>query len=362
MPALEKQLKDAEAAAEKHNSDNSMVHDTVTENEIADIVGKWTGIPVSRLMEGEREKLLRLDEIIHKRVVGQDEAVRLVTEAIQRSRAGIADPNRPIGSFLFLGPTGVGKTELAKSLADCLFDDEHNLVRIDMTEYMEKFSVSRLIGAPPGYVGYDEGGQLTEAVRRKPYSVVLFDEVEKAHPDVFNILLQILDDGRITDSQGRTVDFKNTVIILTSNLGSDIILNDLEQRRAEGSNELSEDARKQIDLLLKSKFRPEFLNRLDEIVYYKSLTKDETRKIVDLQLEDLRKRMDEGKHLKLDVTTAAKDFIIDSSYDSVYGARPIKRFIQSRVETLIAKAIIQGSYTEGATLTVDYDGTGLVLR
>ena len=362
LPALEKQLKDAEAAAEKHTGDNSMVHDTVTENEIADIVGKWTGIPVSRLMEGEREKLLRLDEIIHKRVVGQDEAVRLVTEAIQRSRAGIADPNRPIGSFLFLGPTGVGKTELAKSLADCLFDDEHNLVRIDMTEYMEKFSVSRLIGAPPGYVGYEEGGQLTEAVRRKPYSVVLFDEVEKAHPDVFNILLQVLDDGRITDSQGRTVDFKNTVIILTSNLGSDIILNDLEQRRAEGSNELSEDARKQIDLLLKSKFRPEFLNRLDEIVYYKSLTKDETRKIVDLQLEDLRKRMDEGKHLKLDVTTAAKDFIIDSSYDSVYGARPIKRFIQSRVETLIAKAIIQGSYTEGATLTVDYDGTGLVLR
>ena len=362
LPALEKQLKDAEAAAEKHNSDNSMVHDTVTENEIADIVGKWTGIPVSRLMEGEREKLLRLDEIIHKRVVGQDEAVRLVTEAIQRSRAGIADPNRPIGSFLFLGPTGVGKTELAKALAQALFDDERNMVRIDMTEYMEKFSVSRLIGAPPGYVGYEEGGQLTEAVRRKPYSVVLFDEVEKAHPDVFNILLQVLDDGRITDSQGRTVDFKNTVIILTSNLGSDIILNDLEQRRAEGSNELSADARKQIDLLLKSKFRPEFLNRLDEIVYYKSLTKDETRKIVDLQLEDLRHRMDEGKHLKLDVTTAAKDFIIDSSYDSVYGARPIKRFIQSRVETLIAKAIIQGSYPEGATLTVDYDGTSLVLR
>ena len=362
LPALEKQLKDAEAAAEKHNSDNSMVHDTVTENEIADIVGKWTGIPVSRLMEGEREKLLRLDEIIHKRVVGQDEAVRLVTEAIQRSRAGIADPNRPIGSFLFLGPTGVGKTELAKALAQALFDDERNMVRIDMTEYMEKFSVSRLIGAPPGYVGYEEGGQLTEAVRRKPYSVVLFDEVEKAHPDVFNILLQVLDDGRITDSQGRTVDFKNTVIILTSNLGSDIILNDLEQRRAQGSNELSDEARKQIDLLLKSKFRPEFLNRLDEIVYYKSLTKDEMRKIVDLQLNDLRKRMDEGKHLKLEVTTAAKDFIIDSAYDSVYGARPIKRFIQSRVETLIAKAIIQGSYAEGNTLTVDYDGSALVLR
>ena len=362
LPALEKQLKDAEAAAEKHNSDNSMVHDTVTENEIADIVGKWTGIPVSRLMEGEREKLLRLDEIIHKRVVGQDEAVRLVTEAIQRSRAGIADPNRPIGSFLFLGPTGVGKTELAKALAQALFDDERNMVRIDMTEYMEKFSVSRLIGAPPGYVGYEEGGQLTEAVRRKPYSVVLFDEVEKAHPDVFNILLQVLDDGRITDSQGRTVDFKNTVIILTSNLGSDIILNDLEQRRAQGTNELSDEAKHQIDLLLRSKFRPEFLNRLDEIVYYKSLTKDEMRKIVDLQLADLRGRMDEGKHLNLDVTTAAKDYIIDSAYDSVYGARPIKRFIQSRVETLIAKAIIQGRYAEGSTLTVDYDGNALVLK
>ena len=361
LPALERQLAEAEKKSEERKS-NTMVHDTVTEEEIANIVAKWTGIPVAKLREGEREKILHLGELLHKRVIGQDEAVQKVTEAILRSRAGIADPNRPIGSFLFLGPTGVGKTELAKSLAECLFDDEHNIVRIDMTEYMEKFSVSRLIGAPPGYVGYDEGGQLTEAVRRKPYSVVLFDEVEKAHPDVFNILLQVLDDGRITDSQGRTVDFKNTVIILTSNLGSDIILNDLEQRRAEGSNELSEDARKQIDLLLKSKFRPEFLNRLDEIVYYKSLTKDETRKIVDLQLEDLRKRMDEGKHLKLDVTTAAKDFIIDSSYDSVYGARPIKRFIQSRVETLIAKAIIQGGYTEGATLTVDYDGTGLVLR
>ena len=264
--------------------------------------------------------------------------------------------------IFFVGPTGVGKTELTKALASFLFDSEKAMIRIDMSEYMEKHSVARLIGAPPGYVGYDQGGYLTEAVRRRPYSVILFDEVEKAHPDVFNVLLQVLDDGRMTDGQGRTVDFKNTVIILTSNLGSDIILNDLEQRRAEGSNELSEDARKQIDLLLKSKFRPEFLNRLDEIVYYKSLTKDETRKIVDLQLEDLRKRMDEGKHLKLDVTTAAKDFIIDSSYDSVYGARPIKRFIQSRVETLIAKAIIQGSYTEGATLTVDYDGTGLVLR
>ena len=361
LPQLQKQLEEEEkiAAAKK---EDSLLRDRVTDEEIARIVARWTGIPVEKLVEGEREKLLHLADVLHKRVIGQDEAVTKVSEAILRSRAGIANPNRPIGSFLFLGPTGVGKTELAKALAQALFDDERNMVRIDMTEYMEKFSVSRLIGAPPGYVGYEEGGQLTEAVRRKPYSVVLFDEVEKAHPDVFNILLQVLDDGRITDSQGRTVDFKNTVIILTSNLGSDIILNDLEQRRAEGSNELSEDARKQIDLLLKSKFRPEFLNRLDEIVYYKSLTKDETRKIVDLQLEDLRKRMDEGKHLKLDVTTAAKDFIIDSSYDSVYGARPIKRFIQSRVETLIAKAIIQGSYPEGATLTVDYDGTGLVLR
>ena len=361
LPQLQKQLEEEEKIAATKKED-SLLRDRVTDEEIARIVARWTGIPVEKLVEGEREKLLHLDDVLHKRVIGQDEAVTKVSEAILRSRAGIANPNRPIGSFLFLGPTGVGKTELAKALAQALFDDERNMVRIDMTEYMEKFSVSRLIGAPPGYVGYEEGGQLTEAVRRKPYSVVLFDEVEKAHPDVFNILLQVLDDGRITDSQGRTVDFKNTVIILTSNLGSDIILNDLEQRRANGSNELSEDARKQIDLLLRSKFRPEFLNRLDEIVYYKSLTKDEMRKIVDLQLNDLRKRMDEGKHLKLEVTTAAKDFIIDSAYDSVYGARPIKRFIQSRVETLIAKAIIQGSYTEGATLTVDYDGTGLVLR
>ena len=361
LPELQKELA-ALSKKDENGNDNVMLKEEVDEEDIAKVVSTWTGIPVARLGTGERAKLVHLEEILHEHVIGQDEAVKAVSEAVIRARAGIKDPNRPIGSFIFLGPTGVGKTELAKTLAEVLFDDERNMVRIDMTEYMEKFSVSRLIGAPPGYVGYEEGGQLTEAVRRKPYSVVLFDEVEKAHPDVFNILLQVLDDGRITDSQGRTVDFKNTVIILTSNLGSDIILNDLEQRRAEGSNELSEDARKQIDLLLKSKFRPEFLNRLDEIVYYKSLTKDETRKIVDLQLEDLRKRMDEGKHLKLDVTTAAKDFIIDSSYDSVYGARPIKRFIQSRVETLIAKAIIQGSYTEGATLTVDYDGTGLVLR
>ena len=361
LPELQKQLEAEEKLANEKKED-SLLRDRVTDEEIARIVARWTGIPVEKLVEGEREKLLHLDDVLHKRVIGQDEAVTKVSEAILRSRAGIANPNRPIGSFLFLGPTGVGKTELAKALAQALFDDERNMVRIDMTEYMEKFSVSRLIGAPPGYVGYEEGGQLTEAVRRKPYSVVLFDEVEKAHPDVFNILLQVLDDGRITDSQGRTVDFKNTVIILTSNLGSDIILNDLERARASGSNELSPEARQQIDALLKSKFRPEFLNRLDEIVYYKSLTKDEMRSIVDLQLNDLRRRMDEGKHLKLDVTTAAKDFIIDSAYDSVYGARPIKRFIQSRVETLIAKAIIRGDYAEGTTLTVDYDGSALILR
>ena len=361
LPELQKQLEAEEKLANEKKED-SLLRRRVSDEEIARIVARWTGSPVEKLVEGEREKLLHLDDVLHKRVIGQDEAVTKVSEAILRSRAGIANPNRPIGSFLFLGPTGVGKTELAKALAQALFDDERNMVRIDMTEYMEKFSVSRLIGAPPGYVGYEEGGQLTEAVRRKPYSVVLFDEVEKAHPDVFNILLQVLDDGRITDSQGRTVDFKNTVIILTSNLGSDIILNDLERARASGSNELSPEARQQIDALLKSKFRPEFLNRLDEIVYYKSLTKDEMRSIVDLQLNDLRRRMDEGKHLKLDVTTAAKDFIIDSAYDSVYGARPIKRFIQSRVETLIAKAIIRGDYAEGTTLTVDYDGSALILR
>ena len=361
LPQLQKELAEQEKLAAEKKED-TLLRDRVTEEEIARIVARWTGIPVEKLVEGEREKLLHLDEVLHRRVIGQDEAVTKVSEAILRSRAGIANPNRPIGSFLFLGPTGVGKTELAKALAQALFDDERNMARIDMTEYMEKFSVSRLIGAPPGYVGYEEGGQLTEAVRRKPYSVVLFDEVEKAHPDVFNILLQVLDDGRITDSQGRTVDFKNTILILTSNLGSDIILNDLEQRRAEGCNELSEEARDQIDRLLKSKFRPEFLNRLDEIVYYKSLTKDEARSIVDLQLQDLRRRLDEGKHLKLSVTDAAKDFIIDAAYDSVYGARPIKRFIQSRVETLLAKAILQGSYAEGDTLTVDCGENGLVLR
>ena len=356
LPALEKQLKDAEAAAEKHNSDNSMVHDTVTENEIADIVGKWTGIPVSRLMEGEREKLLRLDEIIHKRVVGQDEAVRLVTEAIQRSRAGIADPNRPIGSFLFLGPTGAGKTELAKSLADCLFDDEHNMVRIDMTEYMEKFSVSRLIGAPPGYVGYDEGGQLTEAVRRKPYSVVLFDEVEKAHPDVFNILLQILDDGRITDSQGRTVDFKNTIIILTSNLGSAELLDGIQP---DGS--IAESARNAVMGELRRAFRPEFLNRLDEIILFKPLTKKNLNGIIEILMQGLRKRMAD-KTLKLDVTDAAKSLIIERGFDPIYGARPLKRYLQSAAETLIAKEILRGDLPAGSTLVLDAENGELTCR
>ena len=356
LPALEKQLKDTEAAAEKHTGDNSMVHDTVTENEIADIVGKWTGIPVSRLMEGEREKLLRLDEIIHKRVVGQDEAVRLVTEAIQRSRAGIADPNRPIGSFLFLGPTGVGKTELAKSLADCLFDDEHNLVRIDMTEYMEKFSVSRLIGAPPGYVGYEEGGQLTEAVRRRPYSVILFDEIEKAHPDVFNVLLQVLDDGRITDSQGRTVDFKNTIIILTSNLGSQLLLDGIG---ADG--EITQKAKDDVEALLHRTFRPEFLNRLDEIVFYKPLTKENITGIIDLQIAALNKRLAD-KQLRCELTPEAKQFIIDAAYDPQFGARPLRRYVQHTVETLLAKKIVEGSIQPGAALTVAVRDGELVIE
>ena len=351
LPELQKQLAAEEKlAAEKKEA--SLLRDRVTDEEIARIVARWTGIPVEKLVEGEREKLLHLADVLHKRVIGQDEAVTKVSEAILRSRAGIANPNRPIGSFLFLGPTGVGKTELAKALAESLFDSEKNLIRIDMTEYMEKFSVSRLIGAPPGYVGYEEGGQLTEAVRRKPYSVVLFDEVEKAHPDVFNILLQVLDDGRITDSQGRTVDFKNTIIILTSNLGSDIILEDLERSRAAGGNELSAEARGQIDQLLKRQFRPEFLNRLDDIVYYKSLTKAEIGGIVDLMLADLRSRLEE-KQLHLAVTDAAKAFIVDNGYDPVYGARPLKRYIQANVETRIAREIIAGSHRAGDTLTVD---------
>ena len=355
LPALEKQLQQAESESEKH-TENTLVHDTVTEGEIADIVAKWTGIPVSRLMEGEREKLLHLDEVIHKRVVGQDEAVRLVTEAIQRSRAGIADPGRPIGSFLFLGPTGVGKTELAKSLADCLFDDEHNLVRIDMTEYMEKFSVSRLIGAPPGYVGYDEGGQLTEAVRRKPYSVVLFDEVEKAHPDVFNILLQILDDGHITDSQGRKVDFKNTIIILTSNLGSQELLGGISQ-----DGEISEGARNAVMSLLKQSFRPEFLNRLDEVVLFKPLTKENLTGIIDILMAGLKKRLAD-KTLTLEVTAEAKDLLIQRGYDPIYGARPLKRYLQSSAETLIAKSILRGDLPAGSTLVLDVEEGELTCR
>ena len=361
LPNLQKQLEEEEKIADA-KKESSLLRDRVTDEEIARIVARWTGIPVAKLVEGEREKLLRLPDVLHQRVIGQDEAVQKVADAILRSRAGIANPNRPIGSFLFLGPTGVGKTELAKALAQSLFDDEKNMVRIDMTEYMEKFSVSRLIGAPPGYVGYEEGGQLTEAVRRHPYSVVLFDEVEKAHPDVFNILLQVLDDGRITDSQGRTVDFKNTVIILTSNLGSDLILEDLEKSRAEGKNELSDEARNAIDQLLKRQFRPEFLNRLDDIVYYKSLTKQEIGSIVDLMLTDLRKRLAD-KQLNLVVTEAAKNSIIDGGYDPIYGARPLKRYIQSHVETMIAKEIIAGAHSAGDTLTVDADKNGrLYLR
>ena len=361
LPQLQRELEAEEKIAEE-KKESSLLRDRVTDEEIARIVARWTGIPVAKLVEGEREKLLRLPDVLHQRVIGQDEAVQKVADAILRSRAGIANPNRPIGSFLFLGPTGVGKTELAKALAQSLFDDEKNMVRIDMTEYMEKFSVSRLIGAPPGYVGYEEGGQLTEAVRRHPYSVVLFDEVEKAHPDVFNILLQVLDDGRITDSQGRTVDFKNTVIILTSNLGSDLILEDLEKARAEGKNELSDEAKNAIDQLLKRQFRPEFLNRLDDIVYYKSLTKQEIGSIVDLMLTDLRKRLAD-KQLNLVVTEAAKNSIIDGGYDPIYGARPLKRYIQSHVETMIAKEIIAGAHSAGDTLTVDADENGrLYLR
>ena len=361
LPQLQRELEAEEKIADA-KKESSLLRDRVTDEEIARIVARWTGIPVAKLVKGEREKLLRLPDVLHQRVIGQDEAVQKVADAILRSRAGIANPNRPIGSFLFLGPTGVGKTELAKALAQSLFDDEKNMVRIDMTEYMEKFSVSRLIGAPPGYVGYEEGGQLTEAVRRHPYSVVLFDEVEKAHPDVFNILLQVLDDGRITDSQGRTVDFKNTVIILTSNLGSDLILEDLEKSRAEGKNELSDEARNAIDQLLKRQFRPEFLNRLDDIVYYKSLTKQEIGSIVDLMLTDLRKRLAD-KQLNLVVTEAAKNSIIDGGYDPIYGARPLKRYIQSHVETMIAKEIIAGAHSAGDTLTVDADENGrLYLR
>ena len=355
LPALERQLEEAEKLSEERKA-TSMLRDTVTEEEISAIVAKWTGIPVAKLMEGEREKLLHLDETLHQRVVGQDEAVQKVTEAILRSRAGIADPNRPIGSFLFLGPTGVGKTELAKALAASLFDDEHNIVRIDMSEYMEKFSVSRLIGAPPGYVGYDEGGQLTEAVRRKPYSVVLFDEIEKAHPDVFNILLQILDDGRITDSQGRTVDFKNTIIILTSNLGSSYLLDGITP-----DGEISEEAKAAVTAELRRAFRPEFLNRLDETIFFRPLTRENLDGIIDIMIASLRARLAE-RSLKLELTEAAKSLIIERGYDPLYGARPLRRTLQSSVETLLARTILSGDLAEGATITVDAENGELVCR
>ena len=357
LPQLKKQLEEEETIAEKQKeSKNSLLRDKVTEEEIARIVGRWTGIPVTKLMEGEREKLLHMDEVLHKRVIGQDEAVEKVSEAILRSRAGIQDPNRPLGSFLFLGPTGVGKTELAKALAEALFDDENNIVRIDMSEYMEKHSVSRLIGAPPGYVGYDEGGQLTEAVRRHPYSVVLFDEVEKAHPDVFNVLLQVLDDGRITDSHGRTVDFKNTLLILTSNLGSSYLLEGIEP-----NGEISKEARDNVEALLKQSFRPEFLNRLDEIVFYKPLTKPEISKIVDLMIQGLSNRLKE-QQLSVQLTDAARSYIVENGYDPIYGARPLRRFIQSHVETMIAKIIIAGNVHEGSTLIVDANENGLYIQ
>ena len=355
IPGLKKQLEEQEALAAQSKEDN-LLRDKVTEEEIARIVERWTGIPVAKLMEGEREKLLHLEDILHQRVVGQDEAVRLVSEAILRSRAGIADPDKPIGSFLFLGPTGVGKTELAKALCEALFDSEKNLVRIDMSEYMEKFSVSRLIGAPPGYVGYEEGGQLTEAVRRHPYSVVLFDEVEKAHPDVFNVLLQVLDDGRITDSQGRTVDFKNTILILTSNLGSQYLLDGIDE-----SGEISQTARDQVEELLKHSFRPEFLNRLDEIVFYKPLTRDNIFHIIDLLMAGLNRRL-EDKRLKVVLTEAAKDHILDAAYDPMYGARPLRRYLQHTVENLVGRRIIAGDVAADTTLTVDVEGGGLVIR
>ena len=355
LPELQKELQHEEEISEKSKEDG-LLRNKVTEEEIAKIISRWTGIPVTKLMEGEREKILNLDKILHKRVIGQDEAVEKVSQAIMRSRAGIGDPRRPIGSFMFLGPTGVGKTELAKSLAESLFDDEHNIVRIDMSEYMEKYSVSRLIGAPPGYVGYEEGGQLTEAVRRKPYSVVLFDEIEKAHPDVFNILLQVLDDGRITDSQGRTVDFKNTIIILTSNLGSDYILEGIQE-----NGEISEEAKQKVSELLKRSFRPEFLNRLDEIVFYKPLMKNEISKILELLIKDLEKRL-EDKHVKLELTQSAKDYLINNGYDEVYGARPLKRFVQKKLETLIAKKILTQEILPNRKVVIDCNNDELYIK
>ncbi len=355
LPEAKRQLQEEEQKVQA-GKDRNILRDRVTDEEIARIVERWTGIPVSRLVQGEREKLLHLDETLHKRVVGQDEAVTAVTEAIQRSRAGIQDPNRPIGSFLFLGPTGVGKTELAKALAQAMFDDENNLVRIDMSEYMEKYSVSRLIGAPPGYVGYEEGGQLTEAVRRKPYSVVLFDEVEKAHPDVFNVLLQVLDDGRITDSQGRTVDFKNTIIILTSNLGSEFLLGGVDDH-----GNIQPEARAQVEALLHRSFRPEFLNRLDEIVFYKPLTKENVMKIIDLLIDRLNARL-EDQQIHCRLTEAAKTFIVDAAYDPQYGARPLRRYLQHTVETMLSKKLLVGDVAPGQTITVDVENGELVLR
>ncbi len=353
LPKLREELEAAEAELEKDKA-NGLLRDRVSEEEIARIVARWTGIPVSKLMEGEREKLLHLDEILHKRVIGQDEAVQTVCDAILRTRAGLKDPTKPIGSFLFLGPTGVGKTELAKALAEALFDDEGNMVRIDMSEYMEKHAVSRLIGAPPGYVGYDEGGQLTEAVRRHPYCVVLFDEVEKAHPDVFNVLLQVLDDGRITDAQGRTVDFKNTVIVMTSNLGSAYILDGIQNGR------ISDEARERVESLLKQSFRPEFLNRIDDIVFYKPLAQDEIFKITDLLLEQLRGRLRE-RRLDVRLTDKAKAYIAETGYDPQYGARPLKRLLQSKLETLLARHIIAGDPAPDTVFTVDYDGEKLTV-
>jgi len=355
LPQLQKELEEKETEAENKTTKTSLLRDCVTEEEVAGIVTRWTGIPVSKLMEGEKEKLLQLEDILHERVIGQNEAVEKVAEAILRSRAGIQNPNRPIGSFLFLGPTGVGKTELAKALADALFDSEKSMIRIDMTEYMEKFSVSRLIGAPPGYIGYEEGGQLTEAVRRKPYAVVLFDEVEKAHPDVFHILLQVLDDGRITDSQGRTVDFKNTIIILTSNLGSSYLLDGIQE-----NGEISQEAHNQIDGLLKQSFRPEFLNRLDEIVYYKPLSKEDITHIITLLMKDLNKRL-AVQQLSCTLTEKAKHFVIEEGYDPVYGARPLKRYIQRNIETPLAKKILQGTVTPNTTLTIDVENNIFVI-
>lgn len=354
LPGLQKELEEAEKN-EQNDEGNTLLRNSVGEEEIAKIVSRWSGVPVSKLMEGERDKLLHLDDILHHRVIGQDAAVSKVADAILRSRAGIKDPRRPIGSFLFLGPTGVGKTELAKALAEALFDDEHNMIRIDMSEYMEKYSVSRLIGAPPGYVGYDEGGQLTEAVRRRPYSVILFDEVEKAHPDVFNVLLQVLDDGRVTDSKGRTVDFKNTVIIMTSNLGSDIILDGIGE-----DGEINEQAREGVNALLRRTFRPEFLNRLDEIVFYKPLTKDDIGKIVELLFKDLEKRLAD-KHIRLTIDESAKNYIIDTAYSPIYGARPIKRFIQSEAETIIARKLIADNPAPGTEFCLAADENGLMV-